>query len=113
MRHQKCVRMKKKLIEISIDENGKFLFETNSDCLGVGDFKLSMSESEFLKKLDPLVESLFVEYFKNKNERLSRIVKLLTVADICADAQPYNNIEELWHVMMHIHLPKYEKNIGV
>ncbi len=59
--------------------------------------------------LEPLIEALFLEYFINKNMMLSRVIKFLTIADICADGQPYQHIEHLWDMMMFSHLPKYEK----
>lgn len=100
--------MKKKLIEVSVDENGKYSFESEINVLNGDDPLDARTVAKFNNMLDPMIEGLFLEYQKG-NMMLSRAIKFLTIADICADAQPYQHIENLWAMMMHNHLPRYEK----
>lgn len=101
--------MKRKVLEILVDENCNYSFETEFNELDSLDPREDASVTKFERTLDPMIKALFQEYFRNNNLLLSKVVKFLTIADICADAQPYDNIESLWSMMMHSHLPRYEK----
>lgn len=99
--------MKRKLLEILIDETGKVSISSEINPLeNVDPFKMSYSRS-VINLIDNMMEALLCEYISGSN--IGRIIKALTMADISADIQPYECAEHLWFTMMHTFLPRNEK----
>lgn len=105
--------MKKTILEITMDENGKYSFSSEFCPVKGIDLNKTADLKRYEKHLDRMVEDLFTSYYEEfKQGRLSpisQIVKLLTIADICADGQPYEHAEHLWATMMMSWLPEKEK----
>ena len=99
--------MKKKMLEILLDEDGKISVSSETNPFAGADLNSAAYLQKFQTIIDELVKRLFLSY-KNGNS-LSQIIKALSIADICADAQPYMCIENLWSTMMFSFLPKREK----
>ncbi len=99
--------MKKKMLEILVDEDGKISISSETNPFAGADLNSAAYLMKFQTIIDELVKRLFLSY-KNGNS-LSQIVKALSIADICADSQPYMCIENLWSTMMFSYLPKREK----
>lgn len=92
--------MKQKVLELSFDDvTGKF--ELESEFNPVDGFS---SDSDML---DTLVSAIFEE--NSKGQSISQIIRLMTMANIAADVQPYEHVEQLWHTMMFSVLPDKEK----
>lgn len=99
--------MKKKVLEVVVDENGKYTFESDFNPMDGLVEDDSRSERKYVRILDRVVEDLFLA--SCKDIRISQIMKLLTTADICANLQPYEQIEELWSTLIYSLLPDREK----
>lgn len=104
---QKLIAMKQKVLELSFDaetQNFDIISEINPFA-GLDPDKKE-SEEILYGFLDKLVELLLDKH----SLVISSIVKTLTMADICADVQPYEHIEDLWSLMMFRLLPDKEKH---
>lgn len=99
--------MKKKMLEILLDEDGKISVSSETNPFAGADLNSAAYLQKFQTIIDELVKRLFLSY--KKGNALSQIVKALSIADICADPQPYECIEQLWYTMMMSYLPKREK----
>lgn len=95
--------MKKTLLELSFDdESMKYDLISEFDPLeGLEPFSLKCAG-----KSNDLIEKLVETLLDKSNPAISR---LMTIADICSDSQPYDHIEQLWSMMMFDYLPEYEK----
>lgn len=101
--------MKKIILNLSVDDSsGELSVSSDYSPLNYeGDIQTPKNERILESFIDKLVPVLIDEYSRGMD--LSRIVKALTIADICADLQPYENVEHLWCSMMFSFLPKNEK----
>ena len=60
----------------------------------------------FFKKLT----ALFVKkLFKEKDAGVSKYIKVLSMAELCASIEPYAQTEEFWSMMMFSFIPRMEK----
>lgn len=101
--------MKKKMLEILVDENGEYTFNCEFSPIASPDpfAKREMLKAE--KEIEKIVRKLIDEYIEGGP--LSQVIKVLSIADIAASIQPYEQIEELWANMMFSYLPKNEKRL--
>ena len=95
-----------KLLEVIAEENGRFDFSTELDPTSI------LNEKDFDARLKKLIRSL-VECFARGPRTgpipVSSAIRLLSMAEIIACAQPYSQMEELWSHMMFETIPHYEK----
>ena len=96
-----------KLLEVSIDENGQIGIDSMNDEF----LEKFLSEAKPEKK-EELFRSLLVEMtdkmWKDRKTGVSRVIRLLSMAEICTCAQPYSQAEEFWSTMMFSFIPHYE-----
>lgn len=100
--------MKKKVFELSFDEVTQ-KFSIKSEFNPAAGF--SMENLSDAKRIDRIIDELVKTIFEqNLNDSsASQIIRCLTIANISADAQPYQHIEELWSTMVFSFLPRKEK----
>lgn len=96
----------KKILEVFIDDQGEMQFNANN--LG-----LNPNDPSVAKTMDRLSRSamraLTKLIWKDQNNAASEAIRFLSMANIACDAQPYENIDQLFLTMMHNYLPRYEK----
>jgi len=54
--------------------------------------------------------ALIQKIWGEKNTSLSKIIRLLSIAEISACAEPYSQAEEFWSMMMLDYIPRTEKH---
>lgn len=84
-----------KLLEVTINDQGNL--DIQSDNEQILDEYVTLND---LKKAKVFFDKLLVvmvdRMWKDRNTGISKIVRLLSMAEICACAEPYAQIEELW-----------------
>ena len=102
----------KKFLEVLMDENGQLHIST--------DFTFAdeienppKDKKKHAKEMDELfrktISSVIEEIWGNHNLHISKAIRYLSMAEIIACAQPYDNAEELWSTLMFSYIPQYEK----
>jgi len=102
----------KKFLEVLMDDDGMLHFSTDFQFPDSvenppKDWAKHTVEMEDLNRR--AIRSLVTEAWKNRNFHPSKAIRILSMAEIIACAQPYENAEELWSVMMFDYIPHYEK----
>lgn len=102
----------KKFLEVLMDDDGMLHFGT--DFSFPDSYESSRKDvDEFVsqnKDLDKrIIKSLVEEVWKNKNMHPAKAIRLLSMAEMMACAQPYEQAESFWWTMMHDYIPAQEK----
>lgn len=102
----------KKFLEVLMDDDGLLHVSTDfefpdSVVSPPGELAKRAGEMEDLNK--KAIRSLITEAWKNRNYHPSKAIRILAMAEIMACAQPYENAEEFWRVMMFDYIPHHEK----
>lgn len=88
----------KKFLEVLMDENGEFHFSTDMQ------FPPENCSAKELKEIEKLQKSIircFTEHsWKTKDPTACKAIRMLSIAEIMADSQPYQAVEFLWSAMM-------------
>lgn len=96
----------KKFLEVLIDDNGQLHIDTEMDFSSI----LSLDQPALGEPLIKSAIKAFAEcIWKNRDNEPSKAVRLLSMAEIAATAEPYEMAEEFWATMMFSYLPHYEK----
>lgn len=90
----------KTLLNVQMDENGELTL--------VADYNVPDDEASALKMMEAAMRSLIMQIWKERNTKLSRIIRLLSMAEIAACAEPYSQAEELWTTLMYSFIPHSE-----
>ena len=105
----------KKFLEVLVDEDGKFHFSTEEVFTTQEEFVAKDCEGQAVlmedydRKLRRLVHDLTDFMWKNKDQQVSQAVRSLSIAEILGCAQPYDQAEEFWSLMMFHTIPQLEK----
>lgn len=96
----------KKFLEVLLDDNGEFLIESDFDFSRIFNY-------DNPKEYDGLTRAALKAFseciWKDRNNRPSFAIRLLSMAEIAATAEPYDMAEQFWSTMMFSYIPYYEK----
>ncbi|MBR5175946.1 MAG: hypothetical protein IKW89_08475 [Bacteroidales bacterium] len=98
----------KNLLHVFIDDEGNLVLRTDNEKWFDENFPqgdLKRHAANFEKLLSGLVSSIWGE----KNTCISKVIRLLSIAEICACSEPYAQAEEFWSMMMFDFIPFIEK----
>lgn len=101
----------KKIMEVLLDDDGSVTFrsECNYSFFG-GDLITPTKPSKKLDKTFKKVIEGFVKcIWEEGNTQISSVVRILSMAEMMACAQPYSQVEEFWSNMMFSFVPRMEK----
>ena len=97
----------KKFLEVLIDDAGEM--HLSSDCEFVKTTELA-KRHEVAEMLDKAaIKSLIKEVWEKKNSEVSFAIRLMSMAEMIANPEPYCQAEEFWFNMMHDYIPMREK----
>lgn len=66
------------------------------------------SPKKFDKVLKGLIRKIVKILWGDKNTGISKLIRTLSMAEICACAEPYSHAEEFWSTMMFSLIPRIE-----
>lgn len=95
--------MMRKYLEVLVDDDGRFHFSTDETDGGVP------KPQEFEKEFKQLMLDLTEYTWRSKDPMISRVIRKISMAEMLATAQPYEQAEEFWDNMMFHTIPRYEK----
>lgn len=93
----------RKYLEVLVDDDGRFHFSTEETEDRNPDPK--KFEEEFRRMLGVLTEFMW----KDKNVAVSQVIRKISMAEILATAQPYEQVESFWESMMFHTIPQWEE----
>ena len=93
----------RKFLEVLVDDDGRFHFSTEETEDRISDLK--KFEKEFRQLIGDLTEFMW----KNKDVAVSQVIRKISMAEILATAQPYEQMETLWENMMFHTIPQLEE----
>ena len=97
-----------KLLEVTIDDQGNLDIQSDNEQILDENVNLNdLKKAKFF--IDKLLAVMIDRMWKERNTGISKIVRLLSMAEIYACAEPYAQIEELWSTMMFSYIPRTEK----
>ena len=95
----------KKFLEVLIDDNGEFHIESQFDFSRIFD----LDNPKGYDEINRSAMKAFSEcIWKDRNNCPSYAVRLLSMAEIAATAEPYDMAEQFWSTMMFSYIPHYE-----
>ena len=98
----------KTLLEILIDDEGNIDLRSGNE--HILDNYYSVNDPEKAKSFFRKVLSTMIDrMWKNRNTCISKAIRLLSMAEMCACAEPYAQAEEFWSTMMFSLIPKTKK----
>ena len=106
--------MMKRFLEVLVDEDGKFHFSTDEVFTTEEEFAAEDSPGQaalmdaYDRKLRQLIHDLTEYMWRNKNQQVSQAVRMLSIAEILGCAQPYDQAEELWSLLVFHTIPQFE-----
>ena len=92
----------KKYLEVTVDDGGTFHFSSGMP-LG-GQQEPAAFDREFRQLLHDITEFMW----QNKDQRVSQAIRMVAMAEMLGSAQPYEQAEEFWSLMMFNTIPQYE-----
>lgn len=99
--------MKKTVFELSFDDETS-MYDIRSEFSPLSG--LDPQSLEYLNTMNQVIDKLVERLLDKRDLEISRIIKMITMSDICSDVQPYEHIELLWSMMMNDYLPEHEKH---
>ena len=88
----------KTFLEVLMDESGEFHFSTD---MQFPSENCSAKELQIIDKLQKDVIRCFTEHsWKTMDPTACKAIRMLSIAEIMADSQPYQAVEFLWSAMM-------------
>lgn len=101
----------KKFLEVLVDDNGDLHLSTDykfHDSVEnpVTDIKLAKKEEDANHR--KLIRGLVNALWKERNYNVSKAIRYLSMTEIMACAEPYQQAEEFWYTMMFDYIPYYE-----
>ena len=102
----------KKFLEVLMDDEG--LLHLSTDVEFNDEIENPPTNmKEHLLQVDDLnrrtIRSMVTELWKNHNLNVSKAIRFLSMAEIIACAEPYDQTEQFWSAMMFDYIPSYEK----
>lgn len=98
----------RKLLEVTIDDQGNLDIKSDNEQFLdeiISPYNPKIANAFFKRVLAVMINRIW----ERRNTGISKVVRLLSMAEICATAEPYGQIEELWTNMMFSFIPRYEK----
>lgn len=98
----------KNLLQVFINDEGELDFSSdNEQCLDEiwSLDNLKQSKKVFEKVLSKMVDCIWGE----QNTCVSKVIRLLSMTEMCASSEPYAQAEEFWSTMMFDFIPSMEK----
>ena len=94
-----------KLLEIFINDEGEMALQSSNEQL----FERFMSLDEYDLFFKKLLARMTDIIWKDRNVLISKVIRILSMAEICACAEPYEHAEEFWSTMMFHCIPHFEE----
>ena len=98
----------KTLLEVFVNDEGKLDLRFDNESYLDERFSLrdlKKSQVFFRESLSRLIDLMW----KDRNTCISKVIRLLSMLEICACAEPYAQAEEFWAMMMFDCIPSTEK----
>ncbi len=96
----------KQLLEIVIQDDGTLDLKCHNEELA--NKILSQKPKVYEKQLKSMIAKMVKIIWGEKNTGISKLVRFLSMAEMCACAEPYSQAEEFWSVMMFSLIPHLE-----
>ena len=98
----------KKLLEVFIDEEGNLDLRCENESIidRYFSFKNPKKSQSFFRRI---LAGMIDKMWEKRATGISKVIRLLSMAEICACAEPYAQAEEFWSTMMFNCIPSTEK----
>ena len=96
----------KQLLELVIMDDGTLDLKCHNEELANNYF--SKKPKVFDKQLKRLISKMVKIMWGEKKTGISRLIRVLSMAEMCAGAEPYVQAEEFWSNMMFSLIPRVE-----
>lgn len=103
--------MMKNIFSFSMDEEGKVQITTENEDL-LDKFANPSNEQKAKQFIYNIIEEMVGKMWGERDTCLSKIVRLLSMGEVCAGGAPYEQVEEFWACMMFGFIPESEKRIN-
>ena len=97
----------KKFLEVLIDDAGEMHLSSDCDFAMTTDLAKRGEVADLLDKA--AIKSLIKEVWEKKNPEVSFAIRVMSMAEMMANPEPYEQAEEFWFTMMHDYIPMREK----
>ncbi len=101
----------KTIMTFSMDENGQVEITTGNEDLFDTFFSLSAGEKAE-KYFRDLMARMVGIMWGDRNTCMSKAIRLLSMAEVCCCAAPYEQAEDFWSTMMFSCIPQSEKYLN-
>ena len=101
----------KKFLEVLVDDQGEMHFSTDyefSDSIENPPTDWEKETKETDQRYRQIIRGLVNTLWKDHNLHVSKAIRFLSMGEIMACAEPYDNAEEFWSAMMFACIPHYE-----
>lgn len=101
--------MNKKLLEVSVRDDGNFIILTENE-----DYLKGLLNPDRPEEIDAVIRKMIREVVRtmwgdqDRGIAFSFIVRILSMAEICSCAEPYQRLEEFWMTMISTTIPMME-----
>jgi hypothetical protein len=92
----------KKYLEVLLDDEGTFHFASGMP------LEKKQDPAAFDREFKQLLHDITEFMWQNKNQQVSRAIRMVAMAETLGSAQPYEQVEEFWSLMMFDTIPQYE-----
>ena len=102
----------KKFLEVLVDDSGEMHFSTDftfADSVERPPKDLKKEGKEVDARYRQVIRGLVGAMWKDRNLDVSKAIRYLSMGEMIACAEPYENAEELWSTMMFSFIPHYEQ----
>ena len=102
----------KKFLEVLVDESGEMHFSTEyefADSVENPPLDIVSHSAECDKIYKQVMRGLVNAMWKDHDLNVSKAIRFLSMGEIIACAEPYDNAEHFWGAMMFDFIPQYEK----
>lgn len=96
----------KQLLELVIQDDGTLDLKCHNEELA--NKVLSKKPKVYEKQLKSMISKMVKIMWGDKNTGMSRLIRFLSMTEICACAEPYSQAEEFWSMMMFSLIPLLE-----
>lgn len=92
----------KKYLEVLMDDEGTFHFAAGVPLDG------KPEPDVFDREFKQLVRDITEFMWQNKDQKVSQAIRMVAMAEMLGSAQPYEQAEEFWSLMMFDTIPQFE-----
>ena len=96
----------KQLLELVIQDDGTLDLKCHNEELA--DKVLSKKPKVYKKQMKNMISKMVKIMWGDKNTGMSKLIRFLSMTEMCACAEPYSQAEELWSTMMFSLIPLLE-----